>query len=348
MVSKKCIPYSAVLELTLHCNMKCIHCGSSAGTSRTSELTTQQWITVCDELHKLGCKEVTLIGGEVFLRKDWFEIATAIRSNAMNINIVSNGYGINKQILSQLKSIEPHAVGISIDGGLASTHDSIRGVKGSYKKCLHCLHILTTAGIPTTVVTTIHALNIKELPVLRDVLLHKGVAWQIQIADTSGRFHQKHHVSKNEFYSIALFIASTKNTYSYDELAICGAHCIGYHSHVLPPLMIGSWKGCQAGMTVVGIQSDGNVKGCLSLSDSFIEGNIKNTALADMWNSDKAFTYNRKFHKKNLQGDCMSCTYGKTCKGGCLAVSTSTTTKLHGDPFCLRTIEKELQANSIS
>lgn len=34
------------------------------------------------QLHELGALEVTLIGGEAYLREDWVEIAAAIRAAA--------------------------------------------------------------------------------------------------------------------------------------------------------------------------------------------------------------------------------------------------------------------------
>lgn len=347
MFKKKYIPYSAVLELTLQCNMKCMHCGSSAGKSRKDELTTNEWINLCNELHELGCKEVTLIGGEPFLRKNWYEIAYNIKDNGMKLSIVSNGYSIDDKVIAKLTKLKPHVVGISIDGASSKTHDSIRGVKGSFEKCKHSLIMLKEAGIPTTVVTTVHKMNLKELPELRDFLLNKGIAWQIQIADATGRFPKKLHVSKKDFYSIALFIASTRSKYSNKELAVSGAHCIGYHSNVLPSVMMSPiWSGCQAGITVLGIQSNGGIKGCLSLPDAFIEGNVKEASLSHIWNDYNAFSYNRQFKKEDLNGECKECKYGKTCKGGCLAVSTSVTGKSHCNPFCLYSIEKQMEKTS--
>src|SRR5207302_8074832 len=65
-----CRPVYAVWEITLKCDLKCSHCGSRAGKARPSELTTEECIDVVRQLAKLGCREVTVIGGEAYLRQD--------------------------------------------------------------------------------------------------------------------------------------------------------------------------------------------------------------------------------------------------------------------------------------
>jgi radical SAM protein with 4Fe4S-binding SPASM domain len=343
MFMKKYTLYYIALELTLKCNMRCIHCGSTAGDIRKHELKTDEWINICKDASSIGCKLVTFLGGEPFLRKDWFDIAQGVKDCGLNVTIISNGLALDENLISELKMIKPYAIGISLDGATAETHDSIRQVKGSFEKCMNGLKLLKGNNIPASVVTTIHKKNIKELPAMRDLLLNKGIAWQIQIADSMGRFPKDLHVSMKEFYSIGLFIASTRRQHSVSELPITGAHCIGYNSNVLPNVTISpKWKGCQAGVSVLGIQSDGGVKGCLSLSDDYIECNIKDKSLSEIWVDPNAFNYNRDFKTEYLDGECSKCKYGKKCRGGCMGVSLAETGKPHSAPFCFYLIEKQL------
>jgi len=229
-----------------------------------------------------------------------------------------------------------------LDGACAKTHDSIRGFKGSFKKCIKVLKLLKDNNIPTTIVSTIHKNNLAELPKIRDFILDKDIAWQIQIATPIGRFPKNLILSKEEYYSVSIFIASTRNLYSHKRLPIIGAHSIGYNSKLLRNTMLMPlWKGCQAGISTFGILSDGGVKGCMSLPDSFIEDNIRNRDIIDIWNDPEMFSYNRKFTTNDLNGDCKSCKYGKICKGGCLTVSSALSGMNHNDPYCLYLIEKE-------
>lgn len=342
MFKQKYIPVSVVWETTLDCNMKCMHCGSSAGEIRRDELTTKEGLKLCEDLKKLGTKLISLMGGEPFLRKDWYILAHHIRNLGMNVTIMSNGLLIDENIISDLVKIDPYAVTISLDGGTPQTHNATRRLKTSFEQCIKSLELLTDANLPTTVITTVHKHNFKELPTIRDFLVNRGIAWQIQMATPVGRFPKNLMLSQDDFYSVALFIASSKKNYSVKELPIMGAHNFGYHSHVLPNIMLLPWIGCQAGLTAMGIQSNGSIQGCLSLPDTFIEGNIRNRSIIDIWNAPDSFSYNRHFTKNDLTGECRDCKHGKRCKGGCLTVSTSLTGENHGNPYCLHLIEEKM------
>ena len=140
-----------------------------------------------------------------------------------------------------------------------------------------------------------------------------------------------------------MFISSSRNQYSTKELPIMGAHNFGYHSHILGNIMITpTWKGCPAGISTIGITSDGGVKGCLSLPNEFIEDNIRNRSLIDIWNSPNFASYNRNFNKDDLKGECKTCKYGKSCKGGCSTVSSTLSGEPHHNPYCFHLIEQKM------
>jgi radical SAM protein with 4Fe4S-binding SPASM domain len=343
MFNKKYIPVSTIWEITLDCNMHCMHCGSNAGKARVNELSTDEALNLCKELNKLGTSLVTLIGGEPFLREDWYRISQEIRDYGMDLTFISNGFTLNENIITKLKKLDPYAVAISLDGAVAETHDSIRGLKGSFDKCLSGLKLLRNANLPTSIVTTLHKRNVKELSKIREIIHGKGITWQIQMAGPTGRFPKNLLLSKKEFYSVAMFISSSRNRYSIKEMPIVGAHNFGYHSHILGNIMITpTWKGCPAGISTIGITSDGGVKGCLSLPDGFVEDSIRNRTLTDIWNSSDFAFYNRNFKKDDLKSECINCKYGKSCKGGCSTVSSTLTGKLHCNPYCLHLIEKKM------
>src|SRR5690606_29946956 len=67
-------PIYCVWEITLACDLACRHCGSRAGKARPSELSTEEALSLADQLIELGIREVTLIGGEAYLRPDWLQL----------------------------------------------------------------------------------------------------------------------------------------------------------------------------------------------------------------------------------------------------------------------------------
>jgi len=65
------------------------------------------------------------------------------------------------------------------------------------------------------------------------------------------------------------------------------------------------------------------VKGCLSLqSVKTTEGNVRTSALADIWLREGAFAYNRSFSLDDLSGFCHRCAYAQICRGGCTSART--------------------------
>src|SRR4051794_32451702 len=90
-VDAKHRPIYAVWEITLACDLACRHCGSRAGRERPDELTTAEALDLVEQIADLGTKEVTIIGGEAYLRSDWLDIVRACRKRGMDITMTSGG-----------------------------------------------------------------------------------------------------------------------------------------------------------------------------------------------------------------------------------------------------------------
>jgi len=68
-----------------------MHCGSRAGHKRPSELSTAECLDVVDALARLGTREITLICGEAYLRKDRTEIIRRICSHGIYVATQTGG-----------------------------------------------------------------------------------------------------------------------------------------------------------------------------------------------------------------------------------------------------------------
>ncbi|UCD12946.1 MAG: radical SAM protein [Thermoplasmatales archaeon] len=335
-------PSQVVWELTLQCNLKCIHCGSSAGNARPNELSPTEAVKLCKDLAEINSRQVCFMGGEPFLRKEWYRLGREVRDLGMELLVISNGFIVNEDIISKLVKLDPYGISVSLDGATPETHDHIRGVEGSFKKVMEFISLSRKADLPTAVITTVNKLNFKELPMIKKLLLGKHIAWQIQTASPEGRFPKKLLLSKEEFYSLGLFIASMQTKYSSKELPVIGAHCCGYYSRYIPHVGLSSnWRGCQAGISILSVKSHGDVIGCLATPDKYIEGNIRDKSIIEIWNNPKSFPYNRRFQTINLGDNCRDCKYGETCKGGCMGMSIALTGIPHNDPYCYHKIEQK-------
>jgi radical SAM protein with 4Fe4S-binding SPASM domain len=322
-------PNCAVWEITLRCNSKCIHCGSNAGYSRSDELATDEALSLVSQLRECGYKGVALMGGEPLLREDWFEIGKEIKRQKMQLSIITNGI-LLKHYLKEVQYLKADSITLSLDGGSAKTHDYLRGYKGSFNNTLNLIEILKQLDLPVSIITTVNKINISELDLIKEILLDRDIAWQIQIALPIGRFPKELVISRQEFYTLALFIEINYRKYTHKRLPLIGAHCFGYFSRYINHLGLGPWIGCQAGFAILGIQSNGNIKGCLTLPDSYVEGNIRKESL-------KVILDKIRRRKLILRGYCQSCDVATECKGGCLG--TSLALESYDNPYCLRAIE---------
>jgi len=136
----------AVWEITLKCNLACSHCGSRAGQARAQELSTEEALLVVQQLAEVGIKEVTLIGGEAFMRPDWLDIASAITQAGMLCGMTTGGYGISLQTAQRMKEAGIASVSVSVDG-LEATHDHLRGRKGSWQSAFRTMSHFREVGL---------------------------------------------------------------------------------------------------------------------------------------------------------------------------------------------------------
>ncbi len=150
------LPSRATLELTMRCNLKCQMCFRDKGVSE--ELNTEELKRVIDNLG--GIEKVHLTGGEVFLRKDIFEILDYLGGKKVSLN--TNGTLLTKDKVAKLSKYDNITrVGFSLDG-LSRTHDRIRGLKHAFEKTIEAIK-LTSEAIPVSVNSMVLDENMGEL-----------------------------------------------------------------------------------------------------------------------------------------------------------------------------------------
>lgn len=327
-----------VWEITLACCFNCKYCGSRAGRARKNELTTEECLDVARQLAELKCGRVILIGGEVFLRNDWDIIAKELVRNGVDTSIITNGFMLDELLIKKIKDVGLDAVGVSLDG-IEWIQDKYRH-KGSYKRAIAAIETLRDNDIPTAIVSTLNSESSKYLLELYEVLKNYSniYAWQIQacspMGNADGGFnYELSHKNVIEFIaSIAevspfrIFLGDNIGYFTKQENLLRG-DLSGYTR----------FPGCSAGLSTLGIDSIGNVRGCESMYDeSFIEGNLRNQKLRDIWEAPNAFSYNRKFVESMLTGKCSTCKYGFMCAGGCRAYNYFTHQKLYEAKYCAK------------
>src|SRR5580700_10011549 len=186
-VDRRHRPIYAVWEITLACDLACRHCGSRAGRARPDELTTAEALDLVDQMARLGVKEVTLIGGEAYLREDWLDIVRALRGHGIPTSITTGGRGFTPGLIDQAKAAGLRGASVSIDGDEA-THDRLRGVAGSYRAAIAALAAMKERGLSASCNTQINRLSMPLLEAILETVAALGIrGWQIQFTVPMGR-----------------------------------------------------------------------------------------------------------------------------------------------------------------
>ena len=323
-----------VWEVTLACCFSCRYCGSKGGRARDNELSIEECVSVARQLAGLGCRRVSLIGGEVFMRPDWEEIVRALTSLKIKVCIITNGFKTGPELAEKISRLGVESVAVSIDGP-ERVHDAYRQ-KGSYKRALETVDALSEAGIKVSVISALRTDNAPLLNEFYETLKkHKIFAWQLQACSPMGNACNNGVDVAFDALSVLRFISShSKDGFFY----IGAADNIGYFTEeeeYVRGVKDAVFKGCGAGLRSIGIDSIGNVRGCESMyDDRFIEGNLREKTLEEIWTDPGAFLYNRQFDEAMLTGACVDCAYGFKCAGGCRSYNYFTTGKLYENPLC--------------
>lgn len=326
---------TATIEITRKCNAKCVHCIIGAGLAKPEELTTQEIISLIEDMSDLGCKNIVLTGGEPFLRKEWPLFLQKISSLDMQPIFMTNSMLINDDVIDILKLYPNVGIGISLDGPDKETHDYVRGISGIFEHFCNIVPKLKNAGIYVAIPTTVMQSNFDKLDDILKLLINLGVdAWQLQVVKPSERLPKEELLTEEQYYKLAEKIVEYRKNYS-EKINIMESDCIGYFSKLQPDLYIQNWRGCECGIYSVSVESDGNVKGCPNMNNS--EGNIKTRPFKDIWADHNSFKYNRCPDIEKLSGYCQECKYKYICRGGC---PTNARTK-SGNSFCLYKIEQK-------
>lgn len=315
-------PLTAVWEITMGCNMRCKHCGSSCHDALPDELSTQEALKLCDEIGELGLEWLTLSGGEPTTRKDWHLIAGRLSQNGVIPNIITNGWLFNEEILEKAMNAGVGTIAFSLDG-LQKTHDFIRR-KGSYQKIMQAIELCRRWNVEATAITTINKLNLGELLELKQELVRHDVrSWQVQMGLPMGNMAE-HHGMVIEPEDIDTVIDLAYQCMEESSINVMLADCFGYYN--LKEIELNkrryggayAWQGCTAGKYSFGILHNGDILGCTSIRDKeFIEGNVRNTTLKEIWEDQNKFRWNRNMKKEDLGGFCKKCRFGDRCLGGC-------------------------------
>ncbi|MBN2010867.1 SPASM domain-containing protein [candidate division KSB1 bacterium] len=247
---------------------------------------TDEFKNAFDQLADLGTLYLSLTGGEIFLRPDFFELADYARHQGFALRLFTNATLITQEMARQIAHLRPLLIEISMYGITPTTHDAVTIVAGSLDDTLASLRYLCEHNIKLLLKTPTMSVNIHEVQAIREFAQSIGAEFR---ADA--------------MISPKLNMSVTPLGYrlSDDDLR-------WFHKEIAP-----EWKPftpkpdapvCNAAKGVLAISPYGDVFPCLRVQQS--AGNIRDTSLREIWKNAPVMRQMHELIFSKLQ-TCSAC-----------------------------------------
>ena len=352
-------PRTVDIEITARCNLRCRYCyffNNPAVDYR--ELPTDEWLKFFDELGSLGVMNVTVAGGEPFLRKDLRVLLEGLVRNRMRFSLLSNGSLIDDEIAAFIASTRRcEYVQVSVDGSCAKTHDSCRG-KGSFDRAIRGIRTLQRHRVNVAVRVTIHRKNMNDLENIAHFLLEELAlpgfstnsagylgTCRLNAADVMLNIQERQVAMatllrlagkyKGRISANAGPLADGRMWRRMEEASAQGAPAFPNGGHL---------TACGCPSSKISVRADGAIVPCSMLAHGEL-GRINHDSLAEIWQHSPALNQLRSRHTIPLTEFefCAGCSYIPYCTGNCPGLAYTLTGKVdHPSPdACLRRFLEE-------
>lgn len=345
-------------ETTAGCNLRCIHCRASATeVSSEQDLSTGEGRALIEGI--ADCAPpfdpaqgrpsqrpiLVLSGGEPLYREDIYDLASHATELGLPLALATNGTLVTQEVAAKVKATGVRRASISFDGADPETHDSFRGLPGSFDRALEGMRHLQEAGVPVQINSTIARHNVHQIEELLQLALARGavalhifmlvpVGCGVQIADEQMIEAEEYERVLEWFYQKSLEVP-------LDLKATCAPHYLrimrqkareeGVSIRRETHGMGATTRGCLAGTGVCFVSHKGEVYPCGYLP--VLAGNVRQQPLKEIWEHSEVFARLRDLG--NLGGKCGVCEYRACCMGCRARAFAATGDYLDEEPYCI-------------
>jgi radical SAM protein with 4Fe4S-binding SPASM domain len=141
----RAIPLSVHVDLTMHCNERCVHCYRVV--EPRPELSTAELKALLADLARAGALYLTFSGGEIFLRPDLFELIAEAKRLRFDVRLKSNALLVTAARARRLHALGVRQVDVSIYSADPARHDAVTQIPGSLARSLTAIGHLRAAGV---------------------------------------------------------------------------------------------------------------------------------------------------------------------------------------------------------
>jgi radical SAM protein with 4Fe4S-binding SPASM domain len=294
------VPLSVQLDLTYRCNEKCVHCYLDHDDH--GEMTTVEIKHLLKEMADAGVFILTLSGGEIFLRKDFFEILEYARALTFCIKLKTNAVLIREAQAARLRDLGVESIQISIYSHRPEVHDAITKVPGSLRRSINAIRFLRAQGLKVVIGNVLMTENMQDYHGVRALAEEIDARYTLDPTITPKMDGDRSILDLNAGESAlrALF---------RDEAFVGNAD----EFCALPPAPDESsmqFLPCSAGHTACYVSPYGEFYPCVQFPLSC--GNVRQQRFIDIWRNSEQLKEVRSIRLRDLSS-CSQCAHGSTC-----------------------------------
>ncbi len=293
------IPIAVQFDLTYRCNERCVHCYLDHDDH--GEMTTAEVKHVLDQLAAAGTLFLTLSGGELLLRKDFFELLTYACAKRFDVKIKTNALLIGEQEARRIRELGIRQVQISIYSHRAAVHDAITKVQGSLERSVAAIRFLKAQGLRVLIANVLMRQNAADYPGVQALAIELGVECTLDPTITPKM--------DGDTSILALRVPRTELLRVFTDRTLVSAPAI-------PPSAADIDQGslddvpCSAGHTSCYVSPYGDVFPCVQFP--LPSGNLREQRFDEIWGLSKQLEEVRAIRLRDLP-TCSSCGFVSSC-----------------------------------
>jgi AdoMet-dependent heme synthase len=294
------IPLSVQVDLTYRCNERCVHCYLDHNDH--GEMTTAEIKHLMEEMAEAGVFILTFSGGEIFLRKDFFELLEYARHLTFCVKLKTNAVLIREREAARLRDLGVESIQISIYSHRPEVHDAITLVPGSLKRSLAAIRFLKSQGLKVTIANVLMTGNMQDYPGVQALAAELGVKCTLDPTVTpmmdGDRSILKLAVDQSALRQV---FRDQSLVGDADEFCAIAAPASEDTLNSIP---------CSAGHTACYVSPYGDVFPCVQFP--LPTGNVRQQRFIDIWRYSDRMNDVRSIRLKDLT-TCTSCTHVSSC-----------------------------------
>lgn len=309
-------PLDVEWEITNACNLRCLHCYVAANEKLEKELDTNEALRLVEELDNTGVTDITISGGEPFLRSDLWRIIEEIKSRRIPFSVYTNGTLLNDKRIRRLAEYNIKTISVSLDGATAETHNFVQNAK-TFDKVLAAIKSLQDYDVKVQVLFTLMKVNFTEFDVLVELCKKLNVdSVCIYPFYAQGRGRENlDYLTLEASKTIDFLRKATEFQQPPPHMYVGG--CL---SRKFTPKRKNSLiRGNPCGKLTAIITADGHLRPCNFLPHS-TEHSVRERSIHELWN-EPIFEQVRNWRERMTQKiNCQNCELFPICMGMCLSM----------------------------